>query len=425
MDASESRSEGGRVRRGRLAAFIFGDHRYVLLSTSVVALIGMLLSSSARPAMSFLAHAYVVELVMYYLLVVWLAVSAVALVMKVARWRTYAETSPFVRPGVRRVLRYASYVVWAITLVLVVDRVVMGVASAWSAAMAAVEAGKRPSDNMLQSMFYILYQGRQTFITGFVTTVELAVFGTVIAFFLALLLAFCRIQTIDRPDNDFVRFWKVVGAGFAKLYSTVVRGTPMMVQAMIIYFGVFGIFRMTNLTTTQINSIWSTFIAGLVTITLNSTAYMMEVLRGGIESVDPGQMEAARSLGLSQWQAMVKVVFPQGIKYAIPGLSNELVVNIKDSSVLSVIGTFDLMFATTTVAGIYYQNFQTALISAVIYLCLTMVASWLLGKFAKHFDVKPEPVMSSSDATVALDDGVGAGAGAGTGGRSRSRKNRA
>lgn len=425
MDASESRSEGGRALRGRLAAFILDDHRYVLLSTSVVALIGMLLSSSARPSMSFLAHAYVVELVMYYLLVAWLVVSAVALVMKIARWRTYAETSPFVRPSVRRVLRYASYVVWAITLVLVVDRVVMGVASAWSAAMVAVEAGKRSSDNMLQSMFYILYQGRQTFITGFVTTVELAVFGTVIAFFLALLLAFCRIQTIDRPDNDFVRFWKVVGAGFAKLYSTVVRGTPMMVQAMIIYFGVFGIFRMTNLTTTQINSIWSTFIAGLVTITLNSTAYMMEVLRGGIESVDPGQMEAARSLGLSQWQAMVKVVFPQGIKYAIPGLSNELVVNIKDSSVLSVIGTFDLMFATTTVAGIYYQNFQTALISAVIYLCLTMVASWLLGKFAKHFDVKPEPVMSSSDVTVALDDGVGAGAGAGVGGRSRSRKNRA
>ncbi len=411
MDSSGSQPKGDRARRGRLAAFVFDDHRYVLLGTSVVAFIGMLLSSSPRPAMSFLAHAYTAEFVMYYLLVAWVVVSALALVMKIARWRAYATTAPFVKPGVRRALRYASYAVWAITLVLVVDRVVMGVASAWSAAMVAVEVGKRPSEDMLQSMLYILYQGRKTFITGFITTVELAVFGTVIAFFLALLLAFCRIQAIDRPDNDFVRFWKVVGAGFAKLYSTVVRGTPMMVQAMIIYFGVFGIFHMTNLTTTQINSIWSTFVAGLVTITLNSTAYMMEVLRGGIESVDPGQMEAARSLGLSQWQAMVKVVFPQGIKYAIPGLSNELVVNIKDSSVLSVIGTFDLMFATTTVAGIYYQNFQTALISAVVYLFLTMVASWLLGKFARHFDVKPEPVLSSSDAKLALDEAVGSAAG--------------
>ena len=400
MGSSVSGERAGRL--GRVRSFLTGDHRYVLLGTSVAAFVGMLLSSSPRPAMSFLAHAYVVELVMYYVLVAWLVVSAAALVFKLTHWRTYAEASPLVRPGVRRALRCASYVVWAFVVVLAADRLVMGVASAWGVAVAAASqpTPKRP-DDMLPSMLYILYQGRQTFVTGFVTTVELAVFGTAIAFFLALLLVFCRIQTVDRPDNDFVRFWKVVGSGFAKVYSTVVRGTPMMVQAMVLYYGVFGIFRMTSLTTTQINGIWTTFLAGLVTITLNSTAYMMEVLRGGIESVDKGQMEAARSLGLSQWQAMRKVVFPQGIKFAIPGLSNELVINIKDSSVLSVIGTFDLMFATTTVAGIYYQQFQTALISTVVYLILTMFASWLLGKFAKRFDVEPQPVGSTSD--VALE----------------------
>ena len=224
------------------------------------------------------------------------------------------------------------------------------------------------------------------------------------AFFLALLLVFCRIQKVDRPDNDFVRFWKKVGCGFAKVYSIVVRGTPMMVQAMIIYFGVFGLLKTTNMSTTQINGIWSTFLAGLVTITLNSTAYMMEVLRGGIESVDKGQAEAARSLGLSQWQAMAKVVFPQGIKYSIPGLSNELVINIKDSSVLSIIGTFDLMFATTTVAGIYYKQFLTSLIAAVAYLILVLIASWLLGKFAKRFDVQNEPVGSTSTGHVSAEE---------------------
>lgn len=395
-ELADGRRPGGS--RGRVAAFFRDDHRYVLLGTSAAALVGMLLSSSARPAMSFLANAYVVELVMYYVLVAWLVVSAAALATKLMHWHDYAATSPFARPAARRALRYASYVVWAIVVVLAVDRVVMGVASAWSVAVAAAsqESPKRPSD-MLPSMLYILYQGRQTFATGLVTTVELAVFGTAIAFVLALLLVFARIQTIDRPDNDFVRFWKVVGSGFAKVYSTVVRGTPMMVQAMVIYFGIFGLFRMTSLSTTQINGIWSTFVAGLVTITLNSTAYMMEVLRGGIESVDKGQTEAARSLGLSQWQAMRKVVFPQGIKYSIPGLSNELVINIKDSSVLSVIGTFDLMFATTTVSGIYYQQFQTALISAVVYLVLTAFATWLLGKFARRFDVTPQPVGSTSD----------------------------
>ncbi len=388
----------------RLRDFLTRDHRYVLLGTSVAALVGMLLSSSPRPEMSFLARAFTVELVMYYVLVAWLVLSAVALVFKLARWKDYARTAPFVRPAARRALRYASYVIWAIALVLFVDRVVMGVASAWSVAVAAASLPEpRRPEPMLESMCYILYQGRDTFFTGLVTTVELAVFGTAIAFFLALLLVFARIQTIDRPDNDFVRFWKVVGSGFAKVYSTVVRGTPMMVQAMIIYFGIFGLFRLTSLTTTQINGIWTTFAAGLVTITLNSTAYMMEVLRGGIESVDRGQTEAARSLGLSQWQAMRKVVFPQGIKYAIPGLSNELVINIKDSSVLSVIGTFDLMFATTTVAGIYYQQFQTALISTVAYLILTMVATWLLGRFARRFDVKVESVGSTSDAPVKVE----------------------
>lgn len=405
MDSALTGKRDAPRRRSRLASFVLDDHRYVLLGTSAVAFLGMLLSSQPRPAMSFMAQAYAVEVAMYYLLVAWLVVSAVALLFKLVKWRTYAETSPFTKPVARRALRYASYVVWAIVFVLVVDRVVMGVASAWSVAVAAAsqESPRRP-EPMLESMCYILYQGRQTFLTGFITTVELAVFGTVIAFFLALLLVFARIQTVDRPDNDFVRFWKKVGAGFAKAYSTVVRGTPMMVQAMVLYYGIFGLFRMTSLTTTQINGIWTTFLAGLVTITLNSTAYMMEVLRGGIESVDAGQLEAARSLGLSQWQAMRKVVFPQGIKYAIPGLSNELVINIKDSSVLSVIGTFDLMFATTTVAGIYYQQFQTALITTVVYLFLTMLASWLLGKFATRFDVKPGPVLGTSDQPIKVEE---------------------
>lgn len=396
MSSALSSEQGASRGRGKIASFFLDDHRYVLLGTSAVAFVGMLLSSSPRPALSFLAQAFTVELVMYYLLVAWLVVSAVGLVIKIAKWNTYADVSPFTKPAVRRILRYASYVIWAITLVLIVDRVVMGIASAWSV---AVSATKRP-DGMLESMCYILYQSRGTFASGLVTTVELAVFGTVIAFFLALLLVFARIQTIDRPDNDFVRFWKVVGSGFARVYSTVVRGTPMMVQAMIIYFGIFGLFRMTSLSTTQINGIWSTFVAGLVTITLNSTAYMMEVLRGGIAAVDSGQMEAARSLGLSQWQAMRKVVFPQGIKNSIPGLSNELVINIKDSSVLSVISTFDLMFATTTVSGIYYQQFQTALVSAVMYLIMTAFATWLLGKFAKRLDVAPQPVGSSSNQPI-------------------------
>ena len=401
MSSAPSGEQTARRPRGRAASFLLDDHRYVLLGTSAVAFVGMLLSSSPRPPMSFLAQAFTVELVMYYVLAVWLVLSAVALVFKLTHWKNYAETSPFLRPAARRALRYASYVIWAMALVLVVDRLVMGFASAWAVATATPD---RPADDFLQNIIWMFWVSRGTYATGIGTTIALAVFGTVIAFFLALLLVFCRIQAVDRPDNDFVRFWKVVGAGFAKVYSTVVRGTPMMVQAMIIYYGILGIIRATgDFSGAELNQIWSPFNAGLVTVSLNSTAYMMEVLRGGIAAVDKGQMEAARSLGLSQWQAMLKVVFPQGIKNSIPGLSNELVINIKDSSVLSIISVFDLTFAARTIGGNYYEYFPAFLIAAAIYLVLTMVATWLLGRFARRFNVKTEAVGSTSDTPVKVE----------------------
>ena len=402
MSSAPSGEQTARRARGRVASFFLDDHRYVLLGTSAVAFVGMMLSSSPRPPMSFLAQAFTVELVMYYVLVAWLVLSAVALVFKLTHWKNYAETSPLVKPAARHVLRYASYVIWAITLVLVVDRLVMGFASAWTVAIASPD---RPADDFLQNILWMFWVSRSTYVTGVTTTIALAVFGTVIAFFLALLLVFCRIQSVDRPDNDFVRFWKVVGTGFAKVYSTVVRGTPMMVQAMIVYYGILGIIRATgDFSGAELNQIWSAFNAGLVTVSLNSTAYMMEVLRGGIAAVDKGQMEAARSLGLSQWQAMLKVVFPQGIKNSIPGLSNELVINIKDSSVLSIISVFDLTFAARTIGGNYYDYFPAFLIAAVIYLVLTMVATWLLGRFAHRFNVKTEAVGSTSDQPVKVEE---------------------
>ena len=262
---------------------------------------------------------------------------------------------------------------------------------------AAVAADSNPTDFWSSSIF-MLWNTRSVFATGIQNTVLLALFGTVIAFFLSLLLAFLRIQVVDRSDNDFVRFLKVVGSGFARVYSTVVRGTPMMIQGLLIYFGGIGVLKAFGLSTGQIGAVWSTFVAGLVTISLNSTAYMMEVLRSGIGAVDSGQAEAARSLGLSQWQAMSKVVFPQGVKNSIPALSNELVINLKDSSVLSVIGVVDLMFATTTIAGKYYKQMEIYVVAMAVYLVLTMVASKLLGLLAKRLDAgEPGPVLGTSD----------------------------
>jgi putative lysine transport system permease protein len=358
-----------------------------------------------RSDLSFLRSAYAFEVCLYWFLMGWLALSAGALVLKLIHWKDYAEWSPFRRKPLVTVVRWLSYGVWAATAILFVDRAVMGFFSVTSAALAQ---DKNPS-GFLSSIVYMVDKSYGIILQGILTTVGLSVFGTLIAFVLAILLVFLRIQEIDRSDNDAVRFLKSAGVLFAKVYSTVVRGTPMMVQGMLIYFTGFGLLKGTGMTVSEIGAVWTTFRAGLVTISLNSTAYMMEVLRGGIEAVDPGQNEAARSLGLSQWQAMIKVVFPQGVKNAIPALSNELVVNIKDSSVLSVIGVFDLMFATKTVVGIYFKQIEMYAVAAVVYLCLTMVASWLLGKFARHLSVEPQPLTSVSDmnATVGTVAGTG------------------
>lgn len=377
----------------RLVSFVKADHRYVFLGTSVIAAIGLVFSQRHPTPMSFLAPTGIFQDLLWVILWAWLIVSAAALATKLMHWRDYRDVSPFATPVAARAERIASYIVVVIAAVFFIDRSVMAFIDL---VQVSVASNANPS-GFLPSLVYMTWKSGDFFIRGIEITIGLAVLGTVIAFFLALLMVFLRIQKNDRVDNDLNRFFKTVGRGFSKVYSTVVRGTPMMVQGLLIYYAGFTVLRGFGMDTTQANKVWSTFTAGLVTISLNSTAYMMEVLRGGIESVDPGQAEAARSLGLSQWQAMRKVVFPQGIKNAIPALTNELVINIKDSSVLSVIGVFDLMYATTTVAGVYYRQMEVYCVALVVYLILTLVASRLLEAFGKRLGAEAPTTLPSSN----------------------------
>jgi putative lysine transport system permease protein len=335
---------------------------------------------------------------LYAILLAWFAISFVALLVKLSHWSTYEKT--FLKwKVVVKASQVFSYFVWATVALLFVDRPIIGFCSLVNTSIASET---NPSD-FLSGAVYMIYTSRTIYLTGIITTIELAVFGTIIAFALALLFVFLRIQAPDRSDNDAIKLLKIIASDITKVYSTIIRGTPMMVQGMIIYFAGYLLLRGTGMNTQQIGAVWSQFIAGLVTISLNSTAYMMEVLRGGIESVDIGQMEAARSLGLSQWQAMRKVVFPQGVKNSIPALSNELVINIKDSSVLSVIGVFDLMFATTSIAGIYYRQMEIYCVTAGTYLILTLIASRLLTLMSRRLGVARPPMLASdSDISVTV-----------------------
>ena len=248
----------------------------------------------------------------------------------------------------------------------------------------------------VDSMVYMSIKGKDMLVTGVWTTVRIALLGTAIAFVLAILLVFLRIQEPDRRDSDVVKALKWLASRFARCYVFVIRGTPMMVQALIFYYFGFNLFKKTGMTVTEINHVWSFFISGLCTVALNSTAYLTEVLRGGILAVDKGQTEAARSLGMTNWQTMTKVVFPQAVKNAIPAIGNEFIINIKDSSVLSVIGVMDLMYATKSVSGIYFRSLEIYCVAALIYLVLTWLSSLLLKWLSKKLDMPVRGIPSSN-----------------------------
>ena len=248
----------------------------------------------------------------------------------------------------------------------------------------------------VDSMVYMSIKGKDMLVTGVWTTVRIALLGTAIAFVLAILLVFLRIQEPDRRDSDVVKAFKWLASRFARCYVFVIRGTPMMVQALIFYYFGFNLFKKTGMTVTEINHVWSFFISGLCTVALNSTAYLTEVLRGGILAVDKGQTEAARSLGMTNWQTMTKVVFPQAVKNAIPAIGNEFIINIKDSSVLSVIGVMDLMYATKSVSGIYFRSLEIYCVAALMYLVLTWLSSLLLKWLSKKLDMPVRGIPSSN-----------------------------
>ncbi len=248
----------------------------------------------------------------------------------------------------------------------------------------------------VDSMVYMSIKGKDMLVTGVWTTVRIALLGTAIAFVLAILLVFLRIQEPDRRDSGVMKALKWLASHFARFYVFVIRGTPMMVQALIFYYFGFNLFKKTGMTVTEINHVWSFFISGLCTVALNSTAYLTEVLRGGILAVDRGQTEAARSVGMTNWQTMTKVVFPQAVKNSIPAIGNEFIINIKDSSVLSVIGVMDLMYATKSVSGIYFRSLEIYCVAALLYLVLTWLSSLLLKWLGKKLDMPVRGIPSSN-----------------------------
>jgi His/Glu/Gln/Arg/opine family amino acid ABC transporter permease subunit len=153
------------------------------------------------------------------------------------------------------------------------------------------------------------------------------------------------------------------------IYIEVVRGTPMMVQIALVYFGSYVLMGVTM----------DGFLAALIAVSLNSAAYVAEIIRSGIQSIDKGQWEASRSLGLSNSQTMRHIILPQAIKNILPALGNEFVTLIKETAVASTIGVAELMYASKIVQSNSYQAFNPLIIVAVIYFIMTFTLSQLIG----------------------------------------------
>ena len=204
---------------------------------------------------------------------------------------------------------------------------------------------------------YLVFFGQ-----GVLYTLLLAVVSVLLAVIPALTLAIMRLS-----KNKIVK--AISGA-----YIAVFRSTPMLVQLMIIYYGLFGVIVIPRISVLGFIDL-SRFIPGVVALALNSSAYVAEIFRGGILAVDFGQTEAARSLGLSQWHTMRLVVLPQAIKNVLPALANETVTMVKESSICSMLGMAELMFVAKTVAASTYISIGPYVMAALIYFCINYPAS--------------------------------------------------
>ena len=203
----------------------------------------------------------------------------------------------------------------------------------------------------------------QYFLRGTRTTILISLLTVFCGSILGCLIAFMRLSKFKPLEK------------FASIYITVIRGTPMLVQLYIVYYQLDFI----NYPSGSLFGVdLERALPCIIALSINSSAYVAEIIRAGIQAVDKGQMEGARSCGMTNAQAMRYVVMPQAVKNILPAIGNEFIINIKDSSVLCVVGVSDLMFMTRSVAGIYYKGTECYLIAAIVYLFLTYLSSLLL-----------------------------------------------
>ncbi len=215
-----------------------------------------------------------------------------------------------------------------------------------------------------------------SYVSGIANTLLLAVIATLIGCIIGFLCGI--LQTIPCSRNDHIVKRTLLGLlrGIIRAYIEIFRGTPMILQAVFIYYG---LPYFTN-NAVQFRNIWA---VSILVVSINTGAYMAESVRGGILSVDRGQTEGAKAIGMTHFQTMLSVVLPQALRNIMPQIGNNFIINVKDTSVMFIIGFNDFFAVHKAVAGSTYRFFPSAAIEMVGYLTMTLIASFLLRKLEK------------------------------------------
>ncbi|MCR5402641.1 MAG: amino acid ABC transporter permease [Butyrivibrio sp.] len=236
------------------------------------------------------------------------------------------------------------------------------------------------------------------FLQGVVVTVMLSICTVAIGFILALILSAMRMSRVypfaflgldaeghQREKGLGVTIGKFNPLAFlATAYVEILRSTPVIVQVAVIYYGVFGaLIDLPSFTFFGFIK-FERFFPGVVALGMNSGAYLCEIMRSGIQSIDGGQTEAARSLGMSQYQNMRYIILPQAIKNILPAIANEFVVIIKESAITYTIGVQDIMSAVNAVRGATFIIIEPLLVATAIYFCLCFPTSKLIAYFERR-----------------------------------------
>jgi putative lysine transport system permease protein len=236
-----------------------------------------------------------------------------------------------------------------------------------------------------EGVWYLLEHYWPLFLRGLSTTLLLAALGTLLGFVLGMGLTTLQLIPKSSHETWLQKASRPLAKGFSRLYIQIFRGTPMMVQAIIIYYGAMRLW-----------GSWPALLAGIVVVSLNTAAYIAEIIRAGINAIDKGQHEAARSLGLTYGQTMRRIILPQAIKNVIPSIGNEFIVNVKDTSVLNVIAVTELFYNSTSISMTFYRQFEVFFITSVLYFIITLLATAFLNWVDRRLGVRSAVTLPTS-----------------------------